>query len=352
MGSKKEKVKVSIIILSWNTKKLLKQCVESLISDQRSAISDQGSGIGDQGSATSDQRPAIRGQGSGVGEQIVNRSPITDHRSPVTEIIIIDNGSTDGSKEYIKKLTNYELRINELTDCGLRIGAIFNKKNLGFGAGNNQGMRTARGEYFLLLNSDTIVKNQAWLKMAEFMDRNPQVGVVGCRLLNPDGSWQPSCGYFPSLLVAFLMIFAEHWLGNLVRFSPKKPKEVDWVMGAAMMIRPEVIKKAGLMDEGIFMYMDEVEWCWRIKKVGWKIMFWPGAEIIHFGGGSSPSGRKWPIVNIYRGLLYFYEKHKPPWQKEILKFMLKSKAWLAIALGKLTGNKYLVETYEEAAKII
>jgi len=119
-----------------------------------------------------------------------------------------------------------------------------------------------------------------------------------------------------------------------------------------MMIRLKVIEKAGLMDEGIFMYMDEVEWCWRIKKAGWKIMFWPGAEIIHLGGGSSPEGRKWPIVNIYRGLLYFYQKHKPWWQKEILKFMLKSKAWLAIFWGKLTGNKYLVETYEEAAKII
>jgi GT2 family glycosyltransferase len=307
MESKKEKVKVSIIILSWNTKELLKQCVESILNNCK------------------------RG----------------GKKNELTEIVIVDNGSTDGSKKYINELTNYEL-----TNCGLQIRAILNKKNLGFGAGNNQGMRVAKGEYFLLLNSDTIVKNRAWLKMAEFMDKNPQVGVVGCRLLNPDGSWQPSCGYFPNLPVAFLMLFAEHWLGSLVRFSPKKTKEVDWVMGAAMMIRPEVIKKAGLMDEGIFMYMDEVEWCWRIKKAGWKIIFWPGAEIVHFGGGSSPSGRKWPIVNIYRGLLYFYQKHKPFWQKEILKFMLKSKAWLAISLGKLTGNKYLVETYEEAKKII
>jgi len=307
MEPKKEKIKVSIVILSWNTKKLLRQCVESILNNCKSG-----------------------------GK---NRD--------LTEIIIVDNGSTDGSKEYIKKLTDYEL-----TDYELRIRAIFNKKNLGFGAGNNQGMKMARGEYFLLLNSDTVVKNQAWLKMAEFMDKNPRVGVVGCRLLNPDGSWQPSCGYFPNLPVAFLMLFAEHWLGSLVRFSPKKTKEVDWVMGAAMIIRPEVIKKAGLMDEGIFMYMDEVEWCWRIKKAGWKIIFWPGAEIVHFGGGSSPSGRKWPIVNIYRGLLYFYEKHKPVWQKEILKFMLKSKAWLAINLGKITDSKYLIETYEEAKKII
>jgi len=305
MAPKKEKVKVSIIILSWNTEKLLKQCVESILNNCKS-----------------ERRNKV-----------------------VAEIIVIDNGSTDGSVKYLR-----DLELKKYRNIELKI--ILNEKNLGFGAGNNQGMKAASGQYFLLLNSDTIVKNQAWLKMAEFMDRNPKVGVIGCRLLNPDSSWQPSCGYFPNLAVAFLMLFAEHWLGSLVRFSPKKPKEVDWVMGAAMMIRPKVIEKAGLMDEGIFMYMDEVEWCWRIKKAGWKIMFWPGAEIIHLGGGSSPEGRKWPIVNIYRGLLYFYQKHKPWWQKEILKFMLKSKAWLAIFLGKLTGNKYLVETYEEAAKII
>jgi GT2 family glycosyltransferase len=295
MESKKEKVKVSIIIPSWNTKKLLKQCLGSILNNCKSKRKNK----------------------------------------VVAEVIVIDNGSTDGTVKYLR-----DLELKKYRNIELKI--ILNKRNLGFGAGNNQGMRLAKGKYFLLLNSDTIVKNQAWLKMAEFMDRNPKVGVVGCRLLNPDGSWQPSCGYFPNLAVAFLMIFAEHWLGSLVRFSPKKLKEVDWVMGAAMMIRPKVIEKAGLMDEGIFMYMDEVEWCWRIKKAGWKIMFWPGAEIIHLGGGSSPEGRKWPIVNIYRGLLYFYQKHKPWWQKEILKFMLKSKAWLAIFLGKLTGNKYLV----------
>ncbi|MGB9706638.1 MAG: glycosyltransferase family 2 protein, partial [Microgenomates group bacterium] len=254
------------------------------------------------------------------------------------EVIVVDNGSTDDSPQMVEK---------EFPKAIL----IKNKKNLGFGAGNNQGMRIAKGEYFLLLNSDTIVRNRAWLKMAEFMDKNPDFGVVGCRLLNPDGSWQPSCGYFPNLPVAFLMLFAEHWLGSLVRFSPKKTKEVDWVMGAAMMIRPKVIEKAGWMDEGIFMYMDEVEWCWRIKKAGWRVVFYPGAEIIHFGGGSSPEGRRWPIVNIYRGLLYFYGKHKPSWQKEILKFMLKLKAQGVIILGKLTKNKYLGETYAEAIKV-
>ncbi|MGB9911191.1 MAG: glycosyltransferase family 2 protein [Microgenomates group bacterium] len=299
-----KKPKVSVIILSYNTKELLKNCLESLIKEGRK-------------------------------EKLIE------------EIILVDNGSQDGS---IEVMENFKLKIANLPN--FRVKIIKNKKNLGFGAGNNQGMRKAEGEYFLLLNSDTIIKNLAPLKMAEFMDKNPNIGVLGCRLLNPDGSWQPSCGYFPHLWVSFLMLFGEHWFGNLVRFSPKKTKEVDWVMGAAMMVRPEVLKDAGFMDEEIFMYMDEVEWCWRIKKAGWKIIFWPGAEIIHLGGGSSPSGRKWPIINIYRGLCYFYQKHKSQWQKNILKFMLKSKAWLAVILGKITKNKYLIETYEEALAVI
>lgn len=300
-----KRAKVSVIILSYNTKNFLKQCLESIIEE---------------------------GKIEKVKDDL--------------EIIVVDNGSTDGSVEEIEKFNFKAISLN------LKFKFILNKKNLGFGTGNNQGMKIAEGKYFLLLNSDTIVTDLAPLKMAKFIDENPDVGMVGCRLLNPDGSWQASCGYFPHLWVVFLMLFGEHWIGNLVRFSPPKTKEVDWVMGAAMMIRSEVLENAGWMDEGIFMYMDEVEWCWRIKKAGWKVMFYPEAEIIHFGGGSSPSGRKWPIVNIYRGLLYFYKKHKPVWEGKVLEFMLKSKARLAILLGKIIKNKYLVETYEEALEVI
>jgi len=284
--------KISVIILSWNTKKLLGDCLRSL---------------------------------KGLGH----------------EIIVVDNGSTDGSVKMLKKLQSQNPQMK----------TIFNQKNLGYGAANNQGMRVAKGDYFLLLNSDTVVKNNAPLKMAEFLSKNPQVGVVGCRLLNPDGSLQPSAGPFPHLGVVFIMLFVEHWLGHLARNSFKQTKEVDWVMGAALMVSGQVFAKVGPMDEGIFMYMDEVEWCYRIKKAGFKVKFYPGAEIIHHFGGSSQTGRREPILNIYRGLLYFYQKHYPRWQWPLLRFMLKLKAVLAWLVGFLTGQDELKKTYAQAFKI-
>jgi hypothetical protein len=289
METKKIKSKsVSIIIASFNTKALLKKCLAS-----------------------------IKG-----GE----------------EIIVVDNGSTDGSTQMVEK---------EFP----KVKLIKNQKNLGFGAANNQGMKAAQGDYLLLLNSDTLIKDEAPLKMASFLAQNPQAGVVGCRLLNPNGTRQASAGPFPSLKVTFVMLFWEHWLKNLVRASFVKTTEVDWVMGAALMIRREVVKKAGLMDEGIFMYMDEVEWCYRIKKAGFKVFFYPGASIIHLFGGSSQTGRETPILNIFRGLIYFYQKHYPPYQLKILKFMLKLKAGAAWLWGKVTGNPYLIKTYVQAFQI-
>lgn len=285
---------ISIIILSWNTKGLLRQCLKSIYNLQLT----------------------------------INNC----------EIIVVDNGSTDGSPEMVEK---------EFPQVVL----IKNKKNLGFGAGNNQGMRKAKGDYFLLLNSDTVVKNKAPVKMAQFLNQHSKVGVVGCKLLNQDGSDQPSFGPFPNLIVAGVMLFSEHWFGDLVRRSGNQIKEADWVMGAALMVKKEVFKKAGPMDEGIFMYMDETEWCYRIKKAGYKVMFYPGAEIIHLGGASSLTGRKDPILNIYRGLIYFYKKHYPRWQLPILRLMLKLKAAGALLIGYLTNSQYLKETYGQAFKI-
>lgn len=281
-------MKISIIIISWNTKSLLRDCLNSLKGNE--------------------------------------------------EIIVVDNASSDGSPQMVQK---------EFP----KVKLIKNQKNLGFGAANNQGIKVASGDYLLLLNSDTVVKNDAPLKMAGFLSENSQAGVVGCRLLNSDGSLQPSAGPFPGLGVTFVMLFLEHWLKNLVRTSFPKVTEVDWVMGAALMVRREVIKKAGLMDESIFMYMDEVEWCYRIKKTGFKVFFFPEASITHFFGGSSQTGRETPILNIYRGLIYFYQKHYSTNQLKILKFMLKLKAGIAWALGKVTGNPYLVKTYVQTFQI-
>ena len=159
-----KEIKISIIIPSWDTKDLLRNCLKSLGSSY--------------------------------------------------EIIIVDNNSTDGTVKMIEK---------EFPDVLL----IKNKKNVGFGAANNQGLRKAKGDYLLLLNSDTVIKNKAPLVMAQYLKDNNDVGVVGPKLLNKDGTLQPSAGPFPNLKISFIMLFLEHLLGDLVRSSFKKTKEVD-----------------------------------------------------------------------------------------------------------------------------
>ena len=283
-----KKVNLSIIIVNYNTEDLLKNCLNSI--------------------------------------------------KLACEIIIVDNGSTDGSVEEIK---NLKLKI------------ILNKTNLGFAKANNQGIKIAQGEYILLLNSDTVVKKGALGAMIKFLDDNPESAVVGPKLLNKDGTSQPSAGRFPSLSVVTVMLFREHFGGSrFVRASYDKIREVDWVMGAALMVKKNVFKKTGLLDENIFMYMEEVEWCCRIKKAGFKVYFYPQAEIFHLGQGSSQTGRKEPILNIYKGLIYFYQKHKSNSEQVILKILLKTKAILSYILGIITNNKYLKETYAEAYKLV
>ena len=280
-------IKLSIIIVNWNTADLLKRCLGSLTQNY--------------------------------------------------EVIVVDNGSTDGSVDYIN---------------GLKIKTILNKENLGFAKGNNIGIRQAKGEYVMLLNSDTVVKQGAIEKLVGFLDEYPDFSIVGPRLLNQDNTFQANCGWFPGLWVVFLMLFKEHFGGSdSVRFSPVKSQAVDWLMGAAFVTRREVFDKTGGLDEEIFMYMEEVEWFYRTRKLGFKTYFLKEAEIIHLGRGSSKSGRKEPIINIYKGILHFYKKHRSGTEVIVLKMMLKTKALLALLLGYARKDAYLIETYGQALKI-
>lgn len=301
----KDGLKLSIIIVNWNTRDLLKQCLESLINE-------------------------------------LTKLRINGLKA---EIIVVDNGSTDGSVDYINGLT--KLRIN-----GLTIKKILNKENLGFAAGNNIGIKQAEGKYIMLLNSDTIVKDGAIEKMLTFLHDREEISIVGPRLLNADRSFQANCGKFPDLWVSFVMLFKEHFGGSdLVRCSPKQSCFVDWLMGAAFVARREVFEKVGGLDENIFMYMEEVEWFYRAKNAGFKTYFYKEAEIIHLSRGSSKSGKTEPILNIYKGLIYFYKKHMNFLAQLLLKMMLKIKALTAIGIGYIKNDDYLKETYGKAFKI-
>ncbi len=248
---------------------------------------------------------------------------------------MVDNDSTDGSVEMIKKKFP-------------QVSLIENKKNFGFAKANNQGIKKAKGKYALLLNSDTVLKNNPFLELIKFAKSHPQAGAVGCKLLNKDGTNQLSTAPFFNLFRVFI------WLLTGDRFlysSPSKACQVDWVMGAALMVKKKVLEKVGILDEKFFMYMEEVEWCYRIKKAGWEVWLCPEAKIFHLVRGSSASGKQKAIWGIYKGLIYFYQKHFAHWQVAVLKFFLKAKAIIAWSIGILTGNNYLKETYAKAFKL-
>lgn len=194
------------------------------------------------------------------------------------EVIVCDNASTDGS-----------LKILSSEFPGIIL--VDNKKNLGFAAGNNLGIKKARGRYILLLNSDTEVPKKTLAAMVAFMDKTPEAGAATCKLILPDGSMDPACHRgFPTPWVAFTYLarleklfphtklFGEYHQGykNLNTIH-----EVDSISGAFFMVRREVVSKIGLMDEDYFMYGEDLDWAYRIREAGWKIFFNPTVTILH-----------------------------------------------------------------------
>jgi len=222
------------------------------------------------------------------------------------EIILIDNNSEDGSREYINELTR--LQIN-----GLKIKTVLNKKNLGFARAVNQGIRLAKGKYILLLNPDTQVKKDSLEKLINFANTHPEAGAIGAQLVNPDNSIQPSVYHFPSCWRAIL----EFWLGKKGAYEKYVPSEnkalvVDAVTGAAMLILRKIFEKVGLFDERYFMYFEDLDFCRRVKRAGFKVYYLPEVKILHHHGQSAVKvggqAYKWlsQSSKIYNGILKYW----------------------------------------------
>lgn len=266
------------------------------------------------------------------------------------EVIVVDNASTDGSVSMIK---------NKFPQVRL----IVNKKNLGYAKANNQGIRIAKGKYILLLNSDTKIINRAIEKMVNWMNLHPRVGVAGCQLLNSDGSIQPSAGFLPRLSKIFYWAFFLDDLPFLWRamkpyqvskkiFYRKEHLNLGWVTGAFFLTRKKTVDQVGLFDGNFFMYAEEVDWCYRAKKRNWRIGFNPKAQIVHYKGRSSRNGFKAAVLGEYRGLLAFFAKHKPSWERPMLRALLKVAALLRMFIfGVIMNNRRKGRVYEEAFKL-
>jgi GT2 family glycosyltransferase len=217
------------------------------------------------------------------------------------EIFVVDNGSQDGSGNEVKKAFP-------------SVHLVENEKNLGFAKAVNQGLEKASGRYILLLNPDTQVKNGAIERLISFMDVHLDVGVVGAQLLNSDGSRQNSIANFPSLATELLNKSLLRWL--FPKVFPGKEKdyseaiEVDSVIGACMMVRRDAINQVGLLDEEYFLFLEETDWCFRIKKAGWKIYHVPQAEVYHFQGKSAEVEKEKAKIEYYRSRYYFFKKNR------------------------------------------
>jgi GT2 family glycosyltransferase len=225
------------------------------------------------------------------------------------EVIVIDNGSQDGSGDEVRKA--FPL-----------VHLIENGKNLGFAKAANQGLQRASGRYALLLNPDTQVKHGAINRLVSFMDIHPEAGIAGAQLLNSDGSPQNSIAIFPSLATELLNKSVLRWL--FPKAFPGKgkghyePIEVDSVIGACMIVRKDAIEQVGLLDEDYFLFLEETDWCYRMKREGWNVYHLPQVEIYHFQGKSVEKDIRRAKVEYYRSRYHFFKKNRGSFQRIIL----------------------------------
>lgn len=248
------------------------------------------------------------------------------------EIIVADNNSADKTISVVKEFKEAAI--------------VRNGDNFGFARGINLGSKYAKGKFLLFINPDGEFLSGDIFQLAEKFE-DEEIAVVGGKILRPQGSEELSAGKFYNFFnVLLLSLGLEENFG--VRFSADKDKFVDFVSGGFMMVRADVWKKLEGFDEKFFMYVEDMEFCYRVKKQKLKVMFSPKATIKHVGQASSD--RSFAILNIYKGLLYFHKKHKGTFSYSLVKSFLITKALLLVIAGKLSNNKYLDKAYSQALK--
>ncbi|MBN2735777.1 MAG: glycosyltransferase family 2 protein [Spirochaetales bacterium] len=224
-----KKIDISIVIVNWNTKKLLIDCIKSIINTTKEST---------------------------------------------YEIILVDNNSSDGSVEYIRE--HYKDTI-----------IIENKENKGFACANNQGMKAARGQYICLSNSDIKILDPCLDKMKKYMDETPDAGMIAPKLLNGDYTLQNNCRNFPGLIQILLNAFFIVNKNQIPSKIFKDIHEVNAVTGAFVMVRDQALNEVGLFDERFFFYAEDIDWSKRFWNKGWKVIYFPLVRAIHYGGQSS-----------------------------------------------------------------
>jgi len=300
-------IDLSIVIVSWNVKELLERCLSSVAECCR------------------------RG-------------------SLQCEVIVVDNASADGSPEMIRR---------RFPDVKL----IASEDNLGFVKGNNIGVAHSNGRHMLLLNPDTEVVGDALQTMVAYMDHHADVGAVGPMLLFPNGQVQPSRRRFPTLATAFLESTVLHpWFpkNRVLRHyyvqdrNDNEEQDVDWVIGACLLIRRRAWEQVGPLDEHFFMYSEELDWCHRLKQAGWRVVYIPDAKVVHHEGQSSI--QVVPARHIYfqSSKVLYFRKHHGAFAGEVLRLFLLATYVYQLCLEALKwaiGHKRLLRRERIAAYV-
>jgi N-acetylglucosaminyl-diphospho-decaprenol L-rhamnosyltransferase len=282
---------LSILIVNWNTRQLLAECLASLY-----------------------QYPP----------------------AGTFDIWVVDNASTDGSVEMVRQQFP-------------AVQLIVNTDNVGFARANNQAIARSEGRYVLLFNSDAAAKPGALPALLALAEAQPRAAIVGAQLLNPDGSFQAGATPFPTLWRELLILSGigrlcyGRWYPSTGPQPDRGPRAVDYVEGACLLGRREAIQTVGGMDEGYFMYAEEVDWCFAMKRAGWQVWYQPAAQILHHGGASSRSRRPQREADLYRSRVRFFRKWYGARTASLLKGLILGftaiKAVTGGSLWRLSGGR-------------
>ena len=275
---------LSIVIVNWNTREYLLRCLRSVL--------------------------ALRDRDS-------------------REVIVVDNGSQDGSAGEVKRL---------FPDIDL----IENEQNFGFARATNQGISRSSGRYILLLNPDTEVLEGSIESIVAFMKSRPEAGIAGAQLLNEDGSRQNSIANFPSLTTELFnksllrRLFPRRYPGKEIEYPDAI--EVDSVIGACMVTRREALERVGVLDEDYFLFFEETDWCYRMKAAGWRVYHVPQAKVIHFQGKGADRRKREAKVEYFLSRYHFFKKNRGrlQWFLLLIGLMAKLKVeFLSMFIGCL-----------------
>jgi GT2 family glycosyltransferase len=252
-------MKLSIIIVSWNTRDLLRQCLHSV-------------------------------------EQAIEPYTVDG-----VETFVVDNGSQDGSVQMVQDEFPW-------------VCLLENGENVGFACANNQAYRCCSGEYVLLLNPDTVMDSNAIKILIAFADVHPEAGIIGPRLLNPDGSLQTSCYPAPTLTREGWRLFhldriASYGSYAMHNWPLYKSRTVDNVQGACLLLRRQALTSVNVLDEDYFMYTEEFDLCHRVRQDGWRIYWVPQAQVVHYGGQSTRQVAREMFLQLYHSKVLYFRKH-------------------------------------------